>query len=45
MSPEPRNSSALTHSFGSGISESFLKIDAADADQWNGLVVLLWALM
>ena len=38
-------SSALTHSDGSGISESFLKIDAADADHWNGFDVLLCALM
>jgi TRAP-type mannitol/chloroaromatic compound transport system permease small subunit len=37
--------SALTHSEGSGISESFLKIDAADADHWKGFDVLLCALM
>ena len=37
--------SALTHSDGSGISESFLKIDAADADHWKGFDVLLCALM
>ena len=36
---------ALTHSFGSWISASFLKIDAADADHWNSLNVLLRALM
>ena len=40
-----RPASALTHSDGSGISESFLKIDAADADHWNGFDVLLCALM
>ena len=38
-------SSALTHSDGSGISESFLKIDTADADHWKGFDVLLCALM
>ena len=37
--------SALTHSDGSGISESFLKIDAADADHLKGFDVLLCALM
>ena len=40
-----RITSALTHSDGSGISESFLKIDAADADHWKGFDVLLCALM
>ena len=39
------HTSALTHSDGSGISESFLKIDAADADHWKGFDVLLCALM
>ena len=40
-----RRASALTHSDGSGMSESFLKMDTADADHWNGLDVLLCALM
>ena len=39
------SASALTHSDGSGISESFLKIDTADADHWKGFDVLLCALM
>ena len=41
----PYEASALTHSDGSGISESFLKIDTADADHWKGFDVLLCALM